>query len=233
MAEEEELQELEVYVKHAYLCFPSHTQFVESGVKEAAIVSVTGRKERNRSLLAILRSYTVEQFNAEAKTGIKRKIGNEKSNKNASGSKRNVCILKGCCRQYNVTKKIIDQGQTVALTTSSLAQVNHYQDCRRNKMVQKILTAKDKPLNAAQKTTGIERTAYAKGLVPYSKLLIVSIPLVRLELDDRNIAWNAEMNITALKKLLVADEKKQPDPDPKNFKPTSMERYVHLFEDVQ
>lgn len=108
MSEIIELKELEVFVKHTYLCFPSHTQFVESGVKEAAIVSVTDRKEQSRSLLAILRSYTVEQFYAEAKVGIKRKIGNKNSNKNVSGSKRNVCILKGCRKQYNVTKKIID-----------------------------------------------------------------------------------------------------------------------------
>ena len=51
---DDNLQKLREYVQFTFLPFPSRSQFVESGVKEAAIVSSTGKEERNRSVVAIL-----------------------------------------------------------------------------------------------------------------------------------------------------------------------------------
>ena len=41
----ENVKKLRTFVRYTYLPFPCHTQFVESGVKEADIVSETGREE--------------------------------------------------------------------------------------------------------------------------------------------------------------------------------------------
>ena len=65
-------KEFQFFVSYTYLPLPSHTQFVESGVKESAIVSETGREERSRSILAIVRSHTVEQFLESARKLIAR-----------------------------------------------------------------------------------------------------------------------------------------------------------------
>ena len=56
------MKKFRYFVQHTYLPLPSHTQFVEAGVKEAKLVSATGREERQRSQLAIIRNHTVGTF---------------------------------------------------------------------------------------------------------------------------------------------------------------------------
>ena len=47
-----EVMTLKEFIECTYLPFPCHTQFVEAGVKDAALVSQTGKEERMRSLIA-------------------------------------------------------------------------------------------------------------------------------------------------------------------------------------
>ena len=62
-----EMKKFKEHVQKNYLPFPVHTQFVESGVKVAALVSETGKEERMRSAVAQIRSATVRPFNDKAK----------------------------------------------------------------------------------------------------------------------------------------------------------------------
>ena len=62
-----EMEKFREWVQKNYLPFPIHTQFVESGVKEAALVLETGKEERMRSAVALIRSATVRPFNDKAK----------------------------------------------------------------------------------------------------------------------------------------------------------------------
>ena len=70
------VKKFRTFVKYMYLPFPCHTQFVESGVKEVAIVSETGREEQIRTNLAILRSHTVEPFLERARKCIEHREEN-------------------------------------------------------------------------------------------------------------------------------------------------------------
>ena len=75
------------------LPFPSHSQFVQAGVKLAALVSTTGREEQARSLFAIVRSYTVEDFNTIAKNNIYHAPGNEKKSIHPRGESKGKLFL--------------------------------------------------------------------------------------------------------------------------------------------
>jgi hypothetical protein len=53
------VREMKLFLLATFLPLPSNTQFVESGVKEAKIVSATNRSEQMSSIYAIIRSVHV------------------------------------------------------------------------------------------------------------------------------------------------------------------------------
>ena len=65
------------FVQRYWFPFASNTQFVESGVKEAKLVSMDKRKENTRSEYAIIRSHTVSTYMDKARKlheGVPRKV---------------------------------------------------------------------------------------------------------------------------------------------------------------
>jgi len=65
--------ELRLHMHSSYLALPCHTQFVETAIKEAKIVSATDRSEELRTCIAIIRSATPLGFKGQ-KQANKRKI---------------------------------------------------------------------------------------------------------------------------------------------------------------
>ena len=87
------------YVEQTYLPLPCHTQFVEAGVKEAKLVSATGREERLRSQVAVIRNNTVSSFVADAKQNTTRRKEDAKVN-TPKVSKLSIFFSSKLCFEY-------------------------------------------------------------------------------------------------------------------------------------
>ena len=91
------------------------------------------------------------------------------------------------------------------------------------------MNARQKPLNAAQKITGVTLTNFMKGYIHYFALKMKHIPLIRIELTERNVPSDQSMNVTTLKDLLKKDENNSHDHTGKAFKPMAP---IVLYEDI-
>ena len=91
------------------------------------------------------------------------------------------------------------------------------------------MNARQKPLNAAQKITGVTLTIFMKGFIRYFDLQSKHLPLIRTELTERNVPSDQSMNVTTLKDLLKKDENNSHDHTGKTFKPKVP---MVLYEDI-
>jgi hypothetical protein len=141
------------------VCVPlaSNSQFVEAGVKEAKIVSTTGRNEELRSVCAISRSFLFEKL---------------KPAKNAPD--RVVQILGVVIHQNETHEKEITQPARTERrkeVTCALAE-DHLRKERLEKKQNKISTkgSDDKAHNVTQKLDGMEDTPFIDGKTQHGKL---------------------------------------------------------------
>ena len=77
-----------------WIPFPLKRQIVETGVKDEALCASTGRLEKNRTVLVILRSNTVHDLNKEA-AKEKDDIGYIKANQYMTAGERGFRKRKG------------------------------------------------------------------------------------------------------------------------------------------
>ena len=69
-----------------------------------------------------------------------------------------------------------------------------------------------------------------KGYIRYFDLKIKHIPLIQIELTERNVPSDQSMNVTTLKDLLKKDENNSHDKTGKTFKPKApMVLYEYIF----
>mgnify|MGYP001394363470 CR=1 FL=1 len=183
-------KEFQFFVSYTYLPLPSHTQFVESGVKESAIVSEIGREERSRSILAIVRSHTVEPFLEDARRKMVHKEENKDKKMLPKGYKRTSSIITGVRRQHKKINKLIESGGNLNFSTVSLSVEKQYKRRRRNETVRKCIESKDREDNTAEKTRGLTLTPYGKGIFSYFWVKIPDIQLLRTELNMRNVIFD-------------------------------------------
>ena len=123
-------KEFQFFVSYTYLPLPSHTQFVESSVKESAIVSETGREERSHSMLVIVRSHTVEPFLQDARNNMVHKEENRDKKMHPKGWKRTRSILAGIKTQHYKINVLIEAGGNLNPSTVSLSVPTQYKKKR-------------------------------------------------------------------------------------------------------
>ena len=156
------MEKFKEHVQKNYLPFPVHTQFVESGVKEASLVSETGKEERMRSAIAQIRSATVRPFNDKAKLQQSHKTNDKKSHQ-PKGSIRTNIILSGVEKQtHDATKNSI-----TAQTRTLLNQDNQFSNQRKNNLVEKICNTSEKPQNQPQISLSVDYTSQLLGMERY------------------------------------------------------------------
>ena len=227
------LEDLRDYALYTFLPFPCHTQFVESGVKEAAIVSETGREEQTRTNLAILRSRSIEPFLENARNAMEHAVENEDKKMVPKGWKRNRSILTGAKRQHLEIKELIAAGGNVDLTAFSLSREEQYKLKRRKTTVEKVINSQHRQDNAAERTRGITITSLGKGLIKYTLPKSDNIELLRTELRLRSVIFAPETNISTLRNLILEDEGErynhEHDTTRKSFKPMDISIYQHLL----
>ena len=227
------VEKLRTFVRYTYLPLACQTQFVESGVKDTAIVSVTGREEQTRTNLAILRSHTVEPFLERARKCIKHRVENEGKKMMPKGWKKNRAVLTGAKRQHRQVNKLIAQGENLNMCTFSLSRCEQYKKQRREETVKKCMDSATRQDNASERTRGITITPYGKGLIRYSFVTTANIHILRTELNLRSVNFDPRTKITALRKLILEDEgvrhNHQYDSTRKSFKPMDISIYQELL----
>ena len=82
------------YMHIHWITFPAQTQIVETGVKDAALCTSTGRLEETRTVLDVIRSKTVHNSNNKA-AKEKDDIGYIKANQYIKAGKRGLRKRKG------------------------------------------------------------------------------------------------------------------------------------------
>jgi hypothetical protein len=152
---------LKEYMYYHYLPLPSHTQFVEAGVKEARNVSLTDRSEQLRSAYAVIRSARVHSI--EDLWGISSTQRIEALFLNALEHDQDQEQLRQFYPDYG------DRIQDIARTMRQ----DHFKQERVDKLQQTALNKlhKNKKENQLQKKTGVDRTHTMEGLFPYGKLV--------------------------------------------------------------
>ena len=158
---------------------PSNTQFVERGVKEAMLVSSTGRGEIQRTALTIIRGCIVlcDEINDDTK------LPDRISHLLANGEE---FIDKTLALQEKVGIEVYNAAH--ARAKQHLSHGGHYKHTREERVVDTIKGSAEanKPDNARQKTTGVESTADARGMKKYSKVTKSSHEIdLKIELEHR------------------------------------------------
>ena len=140
-----------------YVPLASNSQFVEAGVKEAKIVSTTGRNEELRSVYAICRSFLFDKLEPTTNT-----------------PDRVVQILSVVIDQNEVHEKEITEPIRIESREQVKAALNedHFRKERLEKKQKKISTkgSDDKADNVTQKLDGMEDTPFIDGKTQYGKL---------------------------------------------------------------
>ena len=141
----------------SYLPLASNSQFVEAGVKEARIVSTTGRNEELRSVYAICRSCL---------------FGKLKPSMNTPARVHQILtaiIHQNLNHQNEVAK--LERTARRKVVTSALLE-NHFRKERLEKKHKNISKkgSEDKKDNVTQRLEGVEDTAFINGMTQYGKL---------------------------------------------------------------
>jgi hypothetical protein len=152
---------LKEYMYYRYLPLPSHTQFVEAGVKEAKNVSLTDRSEQLRSAYTVIRSARVH--NIDDLWGLSSTQRIEALFLNALEHDEDQEELRLFYPDYK------DRVQDIARTMRQ----DHFKQERVEKLQQTALAKlhKNKKENQLQKKTGVDRTHAMEGLFPYGKIV--------------------------------------------------------------
>jgi hypothetical protein len=185
------------------MALASNTQGTEQGVKEAALVSVTGKGEEMRSVLAIIRS------------------GLQPACEGLAGKKKALAALKHIVEQHKwlETKEPV-QLQVDRDTISKLLKGDHFKNKRLGEKKGKIMSQnpKHKKKNKAQQNKGINTTTQIAGLVKYSmarKLKMNNLVIAELHhrglshLDTTKDGGEVEANITTKVARLAEHEKER------------------------
>jgi hypothetical protein len=189
-----------------YLPLASNSQFVEAGVKEAKIVSTTGRNEELRSVYAICRSFLLGKL--------------KQSTNNPAKVYRilTVVIEQNSIHQNEINKLATEERRRVL--TSALLE-NHFRKESSEKKQKNISKkgSKDKAENVTQRLEGVEDTAFINGKTQYGKLRIADhTGALAIELTFRGLA---EFILLGFRKKVEALQKheleREPEGDKKYF----------------
>lgn len=176
---------------------PCHTQFVEAGVKEAALVSSTSGDEKMQSVVAIMRPAIVTNFNTDAKAKVQHKNESVKG-VNPNDKKRTSSILEGASAQFYQATKCPSSSAVFEFIQK---KYNQFSEMRKKNFVSNALQTRQKRPNQAQLVKGVSYITHISGLIPFSHLLIAHRDRVIQELRKREInQFSVKDNITTLKK---------------------------------
>jgi len=184
------------------MALASNTQGTEQGVKEAALVSVTGKGEEMRSVLAIIRS------------------GLQPACEGLTGREKAFAALKHIMAQHEwLEEQEPQQLKDDRDKIKKLLKVDHFKNKRLGEKKGEIMSrnAKHKKKNKAQQKKGIDTTTQIAGLVKYSMARKLKMnDLVNGELQHRGISLldkkdgaEVEANITTKVARLSVNEKER------------------------
>ena len=189
------------YLRNMYLPLACHTHGVEAAVKEAKLVSPTGRHEPLRSAYAITRSHMILSAGNLSGTNAP----------DRSASILNAAIAQE--RQHSEYSRTM--GEDKYKDTLSFIRKNIHQDHFKGERIGKLKASvhrskeSNKKLNAIQKQTGVDHTATVMGLIPYSSVNKNKghEQALKEELLFRGVSFDVEKTgFMQLKKLLVDHE---------------------------
>jgi hypothetical protein len=165
---------------NCYLPLASNSQFVEAGVKEAKIVSTTGRNEELRSVYAICRSFLFG------------KLIQTKNTPARVFQILTVVIDQNAIHENESTKP--ERTERRKIVTSALLE-NHFKKERLDKKQKKISNkgCEDKADNVTQKIEGVEDTAFIDGKTQFGKI----------RMNEHTNDLNAELSFRGLQDVLL------------------------------
>ena len=188
------------YVLQTYLPLASQTQFVEAGVKEAKLVSPTGRHEPLLSAYAIIRSHLILSGSAVS---------------NLTAPKRVVQLLTSAedhIAKQNRTRATLGMEKydtSFAEVRSSLNQ-NHFKGKRLNALNDRVQEKanNNRKENQLQKSHGVDTTAKAMNMMYYSAVTKIGgfEDALKAELKYRGIEYEIEATFKSKKDLLAKHE---------------------------
>ena len=189
------------YLCEMYLALACHTQGVESAVKEAKLVSPTGRHEALRSAYAIVRSHMVlSGGNLSATAAPERAALILKAGTQAEDDQARQQSSMG---HYNYR----DTLQSIRRNMNQ----DHFKLERIGKLKERVQARKEinKKMNAIQKTAGgVDRTVATLGLIAYSSINKNKGHDIALkeELMFRSVSFEQDAGFMELKKKLMEHE---------------------------
>ena len=229
-----DLYSLLKYIKINFLPLPSNNQYVEAGVKDAALCRRSGRSERIASLLnffhSTITSYVIEEakstaiINPKKERGKKRKRDTDEKNGGAiwvCESLKVEAIIKRA-KKFDPYCYSLERYQ---MMQSKLGVDCHFSANRIINSKSKFVSGmnKDKRKNIAQLKVGVDTTPFLLGKIQYGKLKSIHIPLVKQEIVFRTQQQiiDDKLGICALTLLLRGNEMERTGKDVKFFEPLS------------
>lgn len=147
------------YMQVKFLALPSHTQFVEAGVKEAKLVSQSDRSEQLRSAYAICRSARVHNVGTLRDMSATQRI------------EALMCSARDHYKEHNTLRNDDNYSATVASIIKSMRKEPFKKD-RLGRLKDDAVnnSKKNRAENAIQRRRGVDQTTLTQGLVAYGKL---------------------------------------------------------------
>ena len=207
---DENLLSLRMHVKRKYWPCASHGQFVEGGVKDAALTGQTGAEERRRNNMSVIRSHTVSLSKQYA---VEKQEKNTEGEHRPHGSKFTASLLDVIEEQF---KRVTQTDLVEAIQLMS--KQHQFKSPRQESRVRKVIDSRSKSLNTAQKRKGVTYTPSILGMQPYWPLTkTIHIEIVTAELAARSIIPPDGTGIKNLLAMLKADEIKRNSNDSTGF----------------
>ena len=215
MTKREQVLVCQWFLWETYLSVASQTQFVEFCVKLLREVSQSGRREESRNVLAIIKhNLILGEYDAEDYIGDE---GKEKRFSELSIPKKAEHILRTAIDHHNreQKKKAEDKNyESKKMAARKVLKDDHWINKRTEK---KIATNAEKAsklrkMSVAQEKKGVDHTAAALQMIPYSSLKRIHIKFVREELLARKVPQEEVdgcLLISSLVDLLKVDEMKR------------------------
>jgi hypothetical protein len=148
------------YIQSKFFGLPSHTQFVEAGVKEAKVVSQSDRSEQLRSAYAISRSA---------------RVGNLGTLREMSSTQRIEALMKSAqdhCKTHSALRDTVeDYSKEVEAIVASMRKESFKKE-RIGRLQEEAIAKgnKNRTKNAIQKQRGVDKTLVDQGMVSYGRL---------------------------------------------------------------
>ena len=223
----------ELFLKH-YAAHATHTQFVESAVKDSNFCSKKGRPEEMQSQVGQIRASVVRDLNRDARDAQVR----QKLLKDGKIYKEDNYPTK--IRGYHKVSTAISSSRSHANDISEDYKSNErdwkemrslvtkkYSDERKERKTAALFETMEKPRepNAVQRAKGYDETPQIRGEVQFGKLNANShLHLFKKECIERGMTIEEAniIKITKAKDFIKETEKvRNPSGDPKFFKPLS------------